>query len=404
MSSTKPKPVPGIETRHRKDCRTRAGGGCNCQPSYRARFSGPSGRIVSPWFPTLAAAKNWRIDTQARVKQGVYFEPTRITLEQAAHDFIQGARAGTVLNRKGARYRPSVVRDYDADLSRHVLPTLGAKRLSDIRRADVQQLVDALHARGLAPSTVRNALDPLRRIFDRAVKRDVVPFSPCQSLDVPRGTGRRERVASPSEAALLIATLHERDRALWAMAFYAGLRMGELRALRWADIDLDANIIRVRRNWDDKEGEQDGGKTLAAVRDVMLIAQLRPFLVAHRLLTGRRDGLVLGATADKAMVRSTIRSRALAAWTAANERTRGEAALRGEEVDAKSLLQWITPHEGRHTFASILAAAGIDAGERQRQMGHTSATMMDRYTHGLDGSIAAASTRVQAFLDAQAAS
>jgi len=337
------------------------------------------------------------------VKQGTYVEPTHVTLDQAARDFIAGARSGTVLNRKGSRYRPSVVRDYDADLKRHVLRTLGAKRLSDIRRADVQQLVDALHERGLAPSTVRNALDPLRRIFDRAVKRDLVPFSPCQNLDLPRGTGRRERVASPPEAARLIAALDERDRALWATALYAGLRMGELRGLRWSDVDLDANVIQVRRTWDDEEGEQDGGKTLAAVRDVMLIGELRPYLIAHRLLTGRRDGLVFGVTADKAMVRSTIRSRALAAWRAANERT-SQVAREGTDVDPSTLLQPITPHEARHTFASILAAAEIDAGERQRQMGHTSATMMDRYSHGFDGSIAAASKRVQAFLDAQVAS
>jgi integrase len=60
--------------------------------------------------------------------------------------------------------------------------------------------------------------------------------------------GRRDRYASPEEAAVLIATVPERDRPLWATAMYAGLRRGELRALRWQDVDLASGVIRVRRS------------------------------------------------------------------------------------------------------------------------------------------------------------
>jgi integrase len=375
------KPIPGIEDRHRKACRSRGGGRCNCTPSYRAKISGPTGRITGPWLPTAAAAKNWRTDAESEIKRGAWFDPTRITLDHTANDFIAGAQKGTVLNRNGVRYRPSVVRGYESSLRRYVLPELGATRLSEIRRANVQHLVDALHASGLAPSTVRNAIDPLRRIFDRAVKRDLIPYSPCQNLDVPRGTGTRERVASPAEAEKLVAALDERDRALWAAALYGGLRIGEIRGLRWRQVDIDANLMHVRRSWDDAEGEQEGGKSPAAVRTVMVLPEVRRHLLAHRLATGRRDDeLVFGATSERAMARSTIRSRALRAWERAG-------------------LSPITPHEARHTFGSILAAAGLDPGERQRQMGHTSGAMMDRCTHGFDGSIAAAAKRVQAFLD-----
>jgi integrase len=158
--------------------------------------------------------------------------------------------------------------------------------------------------------------------------------------------------------------------------------MAELRALRWTDVD--DNVLRVVQTWDDKEREQERGKTRAAVRTVMVISELRPFLLAHKIATGRRgDDLVFGKSAHEAMVRSTIRSRALRAWEAAG-------------------LTPITPHECRHTFGSIMAAAGVDVSERQRQMGHESSKMMDRYTHGLDGSVAAAE-RVQAFLNEQRA-
>ena len=89
---------------------------------------------------------------------------------------------------------------------------------------------------------------------------------------------------------------------------------------------------------------------------------------------------MFGKTADRAMIRTTIRSRARRAWKAAK-------------------LAPITPHECRHTFGSMLAAAGVDVSERQRQMGHASSAMMDRYTHGIDGSVFEATRRLQSYLD-----
>jgi integrase len=242
--------------------------------------------------------------------------------------------------------------------------------------------VDDLTKRDLKPSTVRNAIDPLRRIFDRAVKRDLIPYSPCQHLDMPHGTGKREHVATPAEANALVQALPPSERALWAAAFFAGLRMGELRALRWSDVDLAENVLRVCRSWDDDEGEQDSAKTVAGTRTVGIVPALRPHLVAHKLATGRGgNDLVFGRTADRAMIRTTIRSRARRAWKAAK-------------------LVPITPHECRHTFASMMLAAGVDRGEVMRQMGHAGTAVLDRYTHGIDDSVAEAARRFQTYLDA----
>jgi integrase len=60
---------------------------------------------------------------------------------------------------------------------------------------------------------------------------------------LPAVRGRRDRVAAPHEAAALLDALAPRDRLLWATATYAGLRRGELQALRWGDVDLDAAVI-----------------------------------------------------------------------------------------------------------------------------------------------------------------
>jgi integrase len=77
---------------------------------------------------------------------------------------------------------------------------------------------------------------PLRAIFRRAVSRGELPVNPCDGLELAAVRGRRDRIADPAEAEALIAAAPTHDRAIWATALYAGLRRGELQALRAGDV------------------------------------------------------------------------------------------------------------------------------------------------------------------------
>src|SRR5207249_11385868 len=101
---------------------------------------------------------------------------------------------------------------------------------------------------GADASTIRNALKPLQVIYRRAIEDGDLAVNPCERLRLPAARGRRERIASPSEAVALIAAVRPEDRALWGCAFYAGLRRGELRALAWDEVDLADGLIRVQRS------------------------------------------------------------------------------------------------------------------------------------------------------------
>lgn len=251
-----------------------------------------------------------------------------------------------------------------------------------MRRADVQKLIDDMHAHGLAGSTVRNKRDPLRVVYRRALQDDQVTHSPVEHLRLPANTSKLRRVANPDRVGVLLDALPPTERAAWATAFYAGLRVGELRALRFHHIDFDTGVIRVEAGWDDVHGEQDT-KTQAGKRTIPLVGRLRAELARHKLATGRGDDdLVFGRTTTTAFIRSTLRSRARRAWQTAG-------------------LEPLTPHEARHTCASYLAAAGLTPKEAQTAMGHTDIrTTMNIYAKAVPGWESGAVAKLDAYLGA----
>lgn len=125
--------------------------------------------------------------------------------------------------------------------------------MRDITKGDLQRFVAKISKGKTTPSTVRNTLLPVRVIFRDAVDHDVMDANPTIGLKLPADRARRENIASRDDAKGLIAAAPEADRAVWAPALYAGLRLGELRALRWQDVDFSKGVIRVRRSWDPKE-------------------------------------------------------------------------------------------------------------------------------------------------------
>jgi integrase len=371
----------GIEVRHARSCASRDGKRCNCEPGYRvAAYDAISKRKVSKTFRTLGAARRWRAAAQTQTAKGVRLAGTGQMLRDAADAFVDGIASGAIRTKSGERYKPSVVREYERSLRLHVLPTLGGGKLSKIQRRDVQRLADDLLASGADPSTIRNALKPLQVIYRRAIEDGDLALNPCERLRLPAARGRRERIASPTEAAALIGALRAEDRALWGCAFYAGLRRGELRALLWNDVDLADGLIRVERSMSG-HGEIHDPKSRAGRRGVPIVAALRELLVEHKLVTRRDTGLILGSSATQPFTPTAVRKRALSAWRRAG-------------------LDPIGLHECRHTFASLLIAAGVNAKAITAYLGHASIqTTFDLYGHLMPGNEDEAVALVDAYLE-----
>jgi integrase len=197
-------------------------------------------------------------------------------------------------------------------------------------------------------------------------------------VKLPRAERAQQRHADPAEAAKLLRALPASERALWATVLYAGLRRGELRALRWSDVDLAQGVIRVERGWDDLEGEQQTkGRNR---RRVPITAILRDYLVEHGMASGRSEGFVFGPSATEPCKPQTVSARADAAWKEAG-------------------LDRITLHQCRHTFASLMIAAGVNAKALQSYMGHSSIQVTyDKYGHLMPGNEAEAAGLLDRYL------
>lgn len=386
----------GIVKRHSAGCPAKDGKSCRCRAGYEAWVYLPhEKKKVRKTFARKAEAKSWRATALTAASRRTLQSPSRLTVEQAAWLWLEAAQTGAVRDRSGHTYKPGTLREYQRALRLRVLAEFGERRLADLSRAEVQNFVDRLLGEGLSPSTVANTLNPLQAIYRHAVRRDLATVNPTREVELPADRGRRDRIATAAEAARLLAALPDSDRPIWATAFYAGLRRGELQALRPGDVDLASSEITVQRSWDQYEGSISA-KSKAGHRTVPIIGVLRPYLEAVEINSGME--LLFGRTDDLPFAPKSISERAERAWEQANKLEQ-EAA--GKEKREPVLLRRITLHECRHTFASLLIDAGVNAKAIQEFMGHaTIEETFSRYGHLMPGARDQARELVDSYFNA----
>jgi integrase len=354
------------------------GASCRCPRSYEAwTWNKREGRKERKTFSGTGAfteAKAWRDGKKAELAQAkrAPAQPTGLpTIREAAETFIADAEAGKPLKKGFLAFKPSTVRGYARDLRERVVPDFGPMRLDELTRKDVKALVERLVASGLSGQTVRNVVVALQSLYSRY--EDDVAY-PAHGIDLPSPGARREHWAKAKDATELLAALPESDRAVWATALFAGLRLGELRALRVSDIDLQANTIAVAHGWDVKAGQIEP-KSKAGRRIIPVAGTLAELLRAHFERTGRSgQDLIFGRTRLAPFTDSHLRKRSREAWAAAAI----GMFLRGES----GRLEPLGFQEARHSFRSYLShIPAIDPVRAKSYQGHSDESVTARYTH-----------------------
>ena len=181
----------------------------------------------------------------------------------------------------------STYKRYAGIIRKHLKPALGHRKLKDLNRAEVRKLY-ASKGDALSPRTVDYIHITLQKALSQAVRDDLIPRNVAAG-ERPHSTRHRSpdrvKALSPAQVrALLDAAQGTRNEALYVVALHTGLRQGELLGLRWADVDLDAGKLSVRRALKIADPGLDFGppKNKASRRSVRLNKTATAALRAHR--------------------------------------------------------------------------------------------------------------------------
>lgn len=332
MSITTKTRHPGIYARHASSC---AADPCTCKPRYQVKVSitGESAQR-SATLPTLAAAKAWQADARGAVADGRLAARSGLTIEAAWERLHGEMLRGEVRNRSREVYAPLTIESYERNMRRFVLPMLGHDRIGDVKHERVEDLVARLEQAGAAGSSIRNALMPLQVLYRQRFVRKVAPVDPTEGVELPLRRTREGVVVSPEAAADLVAGIADsRVRVFWSLVLFAGLRRGEALALAWTDLNLDESP-----------------------------AGLRVSVSKTRAGTGRWVPIL-------PIVRDAIMRRRNDSSVAVGERIVGLTPTGIRKASVRAGID-LVPHDGRKTFASVLAAGGLDGETISRVMGH----------------------------------
>lgn len=361
----------GVYVRHRNGCAANDSGRCSCRPGYIARIYDRAQRkqLVSPTQRTLEAARRWRSETARMLERGeVPTAASKLRLNEAVELFDQAMRDRKALTKRGTPYKESSRDDVIGALTVHVVPAHGAKRVDDLRRGDVQRLVDDLE--GQSASRTRSVVYAIASLYRYLRARDLASVKPTMDVELPASDAKpRDRVATPAELRRLLDLLAAEPRTLpdipaFAMAAYATSRAEEMRRVGWEDVDWDLAVILFGL-------DEEGRKTPAAQRAVPIVSELERILRAEWDRQGQPDeGLILRPRRDNAMISmKEINNRAREVWgwkrlpVPDGEGTKWQPVCDDHEHP-------ILLHECRHTCASWLNAAGVNPKIASEWMGH----------------------------------
>ena len=275
------------------------------------------------------------------------------------------------------RLKPASFMSYRETLRLHILPTLGRLKVQALRPDQVRALLAHKTTAGLSPRSVQIVHGTLRTMLGEAVREEIIVRNAAALVRPPSISREEVTPWSPEDASqFLTASVTHRLYALFAVGVAIGLRRGELLALRWADVDLDERVVRVRQT---VQRLPDVGlifgtpKTGKSRRTVPLPARSIKVLRSHRARQAA-EALALGpAWTDSGLVFTSTVGTVI--------EPRNLSRLFDQLILAADVRR-IRFHDLRHTCASLLLAQGVPPRVVMDVLGHSQlAITMDLYSH-----------------------
>ncbi|MCC7085164.1 MAG: site-specific integrase [Pirellulales bacterium] len=318
-------------------------------------------RAIYGWTKKEVQDKLSRLQT-AKL-DGTLSEPTKQTVAAFLTRWLEDAARPTI--------KETTYVNYKAIIKNHIAPRIGGIALQKLTPANVQWLYGELERDGRSVYVRRQVHAALHRALKIAVKWGLIPRNAAHSVEPPRVPATDIHQLDPEQVGTLLdAARGDRLEALYVLAISSGMRLGELFALQWADIDLKAGAVMVRHTLTEINGKLTltEPKSAKGRRRIDLPAMAITALHEHRkrqLADGHGGG----------------------PWVFCN---RSGGPLRKSHFQEQKFYPLLKSaglprmrfHDLRHTAASLLLALGVHPKVVQERLGHSQISVtMDVYSH-----------------------
>jgi len=247
----------------------------------------------------------------------------------------------------------STLSDYRYSMNRYVLPVFGNVPIGAINYLDVRKFISKLTC---SKKRINNVLIPMRSVFKMAYLSEIIDKNPMDRVRNVKTDKPDIQPLSMEEVRLFLANVAPRFRNFFAVAFFTGMRFGEMAALKWEKVDFRLGVIKVRETR--VMGEEGRPKTKKSTRDIKILPPVREALQDQRKQTFGKSPYVFlnqyGKNIDPMSMNFHV-------W---------KKGLKKAGLAPRSLYQT------RHTFATLMLDAGEHPGWVQKMMGHETMQMI----------------------------
>ena len=309
------------------------------------------GRASDGWTPE--AAQKFRTEQVEKDRAGTYKSGVQLKAESLTFDELMQKHYFPWADARHSRPNENRSR-YDLWLKKD----LASLSLIQISTDHIEKILSRMREAGRAITTQNHTLKLIKQAFNKAVEWNIWKGpNPCEFIRMPKDNNARQRFLSKDEARSLLTALANKSQQtaqIATLSLYSGMRLGEIFALKWRDVDSEHGIISIL---DSKNGES---------RPIFITKPISEVL--NELVQGEPgSNLFMTTNGDTIRFLSNTFGRVV-----------DEIGLNNGITDRR---QKVTFHTLRHTYASWAVMAGVPLYQVGKALGHKSTAMTERYSH-----------------------
>lgn len=377
MAEDKKRLPPGISLR--KDGR------------YQARYTF-NGKRCTLYGKDLKEVQKKLRDVKYEMDHGIYAKPDKVTVDSWFKVWKEEYASNNM--------RENTLAHVDSMYKYHIKPEIGHMKMQEVRTEHIQMLLNKMKKESYSTDFMKRVRNVVSQMFKQAYKNDMIYRNPVDNAVTPTGKEKKEhRVLTEQEQKKFLEYAKGNEYELvFVLGLSTGMRIGEIQALQWKDVDfknllisIDGTLIKV----DGKEYIKGPTKTKSSRRSVPLLPDVAKRLKEHRkeqlkyrMILGPEwqqvkgvEDLLFCTPIGRPLSRSVIYNAIDRIIEQINHDERMKAREEGREP---VIFGHFSSHTMRHTFATRALENGIPPKVVQELLGHsTIKTTMDIYTHVL---------------------